>query len=85
MPHLKSEKTCSVCMYGATNKWCDWGDRCLDCSNYNPIAMLKVHAYADKHPCGGCACLSIHYGEPCPYYKRDSFAARMKERLNIFK
>ena len=85
MPHLKSEKTCSACMYGETNKWCSFSRNCLDCSNYKPMTTLKTRSYADNHLCSGCACLTISYGKPCPYYKRNTFIARIKERLNIFK
>lgn len=87
MPHIKRPATCSVCLFGIPPEGPHICHGCIDvhrryhCSNRNK----------DNKPCcdpqfiARCNCQTVKVGEPCPYYKRNTFAARIKERLNIFK
>lgn len=59
---------------------------CKACIHNSMKCKQNVNCFrCSNHKTGGCRCFSVKYGEACPYYTRDSFAARMKELLNIFK
>ena len=86
MPHIKRPKTCNVCLFGIHEgphicHGCIGRHDRPHCSNRNKDGKSSW----DSGYIATCNCQTVKVGQPCPYYKRDSLAARIKERLHIFR
>ena len=86
MPHIKNLKTCSYCLFAPGKKICQntvhKPGGCLTCSAHKGFVDISTPImYEDNHLNLFCNCCCVMEGQVCPYYIRDSFMARLKERL----
>lgn len=73
MPHIKSPKTCNVCLWACKRCKYHFLPNCYGCSRY---------CFDNEN---SCECLEIKCGEVCPYYKRYSLKAFLAEFFGINK